>query len=143
MKFEIEYIEKLAKVIADNELTEISLEDGIKTLEKNKIHPQGTIKLNEIERKAIEEKQECEEEFVGANYGTFKKAVADVVCATLEEIQAKYHEVINSGKLEEIFGTIEVVVLDGEENEFGFMTEVMSEGEYEAKAEKIAEMLKK
>ena len=28
MKFEIEYIEKLAKVIADNELTEISLEDG-------------------------------------------------------------------------------------------------------------------
>lgn len=28
MKFEIEYIEKLAKVITDNELTEISLEDG-------------------------------------------------------------------------------------------------------------------
>jgi len=28
MKFEIEYIEKLAKIISDNELTEISLEDG-------------------------------------------------------------------------------------------------------------------
>lgn len=28
MKFDIEYIEKLAKVIADNSLTEISLEDG-------------------------------------------------------------------------------------------------------------------
>ena len=28
MKFEVEYIEKLAKIIADNELTEISLEDG-------------------------------------------------------------------------------------------------------------------
>lgn len=28
MKFEIEYIEKLAQIIADNELTEISLEDG-------------------------------------------------------------------------------------------------------------------
>ena len=28
MKFEIDYIEKLAKLIADNELTEISLEDG-------------------------------------------------------------------------------------------------------------------
>ena len=28
MKFEIEYIEKLAKIIVDNELTEISLEDG-------------------------------------------------------------------------------------------------------------------
>lgn len=28
MKFEIDYIEKLAKIITDNELTEISLEDG-------------------------------------------------------------------------------------------------------------------
>jgi len=28
MKFETDYIEKLAKIIADNELTEISLEDG-------------------------------------------------------------------------------------------------------------------
>ena len=28
MKFEIDYIEKLAKIIADNELTEISLEEG-------------------------------------------------------------------------------------------------------------------
>ena len=28
MKFETEYIEKLAKVIVDNGLTEISLEDG-------------------------------------------------------------------------------------------------------------------
>ena len=28
MRFDIEYIEKLAKVLADNSLTEISLEDG-------------------------------------------------------------------------------------------------------------------
>ena len=28
MKFETDYIEKLAKIVADNELTEISLEDG-------------------------------------------------------------------------------------------------------------------
>ena len=28
MKFEIDYIEKLAKVLSDNSLTEISLEDG-------------------------------------------------------------------------------------------------------------------
>ena len=28
MKFEVDYIEKLAKIISDNELTEISLEDG-------------------------------------------------------------------------------------------------------------------
>ena len=28
MKFDIEYVEKLAKVLAENSLTEISLEDG-------------------------------------------------------------------------------------------------------------------
>ena len=28
MKFDIEYIEKLAKVLSDSSLTEISLEDG-------------------------------------------------------------------------------------------------------------------
>ena len=28
MKFDIDYVEKLAKVLADNSLTEISLEDG-------------------------------------------------------------------------------------------------------------------
>ena len=32
MKFEIDYIEKLAKIIANNELTEISLEDGDKAI---------------------------------------------------------------------------------------------------------------
>ena len=42
-------------------------------------------------------------EFTGANYGTFKKAVADEVCATLETIQSKHQEIVTSGQLESIF----------------------------------------
>ena len=38
--------------------------------------------------------KEIEEEFSGKGYGDFKKAVADVVCNTLEEIQDKYNKVI-------------------------------------------------
>jgi tryptophanyl-tRNA synthetase len=46
--------------------------------------------------------EEAEKEFVGANYGTFKRAVADVVCETLERIQTKYNEYINSSYLDEV-----------------------------------------
>ena len=46
--------------------------------------------------------EEAEKEFVGANYGTFKKAVADVVCDTLERLQSKYNEYINSPYLDEV-----------------------------------------
>ena len=57
-----QYLIKFLKVLDDIAEQKISLEDGIKTLEKNKIHPQGTIKLNEIERKAIEEKIKLEQQ---------------------------------------------------------------------------------
>ena len=43
---------------------------------------------------------EIEAEFEGKGYGDFKRAVADVVCAKLEEIQAKYNEIINSDLIE-------------------------------------------
>lgn len=46
--------------------------------------------------------EEAEKEFVGANYGTFKKAVADVVCDVLERIQTRYNEVIDSPYLDEV-----------------------------------------
>ncbi len=39
---------------------------------------------------------DIEKEFEGKGYGEFKRAVADVVCAKLEEIQAKYNEIISS-----------------------------------------------
>lgn len=46
--------------------------------------------------------EEAEKEFEGANYGTFKKAVADLVCSTLEDLQAKYNQYINSPYLDEV-----------------------------------------
>ncbi len=46
--------------------------------------------------------EDIEKEFEGKGYGDFKRAVADAVCATLEEIQAKYNEVIASNLLETV-----------------------------------------
>jgi len=46
--------------------------------------------------------EEIENEFLDGGYGNFKRAVADAVCMTLENIQTKYHEVINSGMLDEV-----------------------------------------
>jgi tryptophanyl-tRNA synthetase len=45
---------------------------------------------------------EVEAEFKGANYGTFKKAVADIVCETIAPLQAKYHEIISSSLIDEV-----------------------------------------
>lgn len=46
--------------------------------------------------------KEAEEEFKDAQYGTFKKAVADAVCETLEPIQARFNEVSGSSLLSEV-----------------------------------------
>lgn len=40
--------------------------------------------------------------FEGKGYGEFKKAVADVVCDTLQQIQDRYHEIINSGQIDKV-----------------------------------------
>jgi len=40
--------------------------------------------------------------FKDASYGEFKKAVADVVVSTLKEIQTRYNEIMNSGRIDEI-----------------------------------------
>ena len=42
------------------------------------------------------------ERFNGQGYGTFKKAVADVVCAELEELQRKVKEIQSSGIIEKV-----------------------------------------
>ncbi|MBF1100920.1 MAG: tryptophan--tRNA ligase [Solobacterium sp.] len=44
--------------------------------------------------------EDIENEFEGKGYGDFKKAVADAVCAKLEEIQTRYNEIINSDLIE-------------------------------------------
>lgn len=46
--------------------------------------------------------EDIENEFATGGYGNFKRAVADSVCNTLETIQNKYHEVIDSGLLDEV-----------------------------------------
>lgn len=45
---------------------------------------------------------EVEEKFKDANYGTFKREVADVVVKELSEIQNRYNEILNSKELDEI-----------------------------------------
>lgn len=45
---------------------------------------------------------DVENEFKGANYGTFKKNVSDVVCETLEKIQCRYRELVDSCELDKI-----------------------------------------
>lgn len=47
-------------------------------------------------------KEEIVEEFADANYGTFKKAVGDLVAETFEKIQKRYNELINSDELDKI-----------------------------------------
>ena len=46
--------------------------------------------------------EEIEKEFEGKGYGDFKRAVADVVCAEMEALQSKYHEVISSGLVDKV-----------------------------------------
>ena len=46
--------------------------------------------------------EEVEEEFKGCNYGTFKKAVADVVINEIEPFQKRYKEIIESGLLDKV-----------------------------------------
>jgi len=45
---------------------------------------------------------EAEERFKDTNYGTFKRAVADVVCNELEPFQKRYLEYLNSGYVDEV-----------------------------------------
>ena len=49
-----------------------------------------------------ESKEEVVQKFADANYGTFKKAVGDLVAETFEKIQARYNELINSEELDKI-----------------------------------------
>lgn len=49
-----------------------------------------------------ESEEEVVQKFADANYGTFKKAVGDLVAETFEKIQARYNELINSEELDKI-----------------------------------------
>ncbi len=43
---------------------------------------------------------DIEAEFEGKGYGDFKRSVADCVCGTLEKIQTRYQEVLDSGEID-------------------------------------------
>lgn len=45
---------------------------------------------------------EIEREFAGKGYGTFKRAVAESVCATLEVIQERYRNILKTGTLDDV-----------------------------------------
>lgn len=69
MKFEIEYIEQLAKVVADNDLSEITLEDSEKAIiikkEKNIVQAQvaaPVVASAPVVQQSVEEKVEVKED---------------------------------------------------------------------------------
>ena len=138
MKFDIEYVEKLAKVLADNSLTEITLEDGEQAISLRKevvsvatapvatpvVAPQATAP---VEKPAQEVKKG--KPLTSPMVGTFYKAPSpdakpfvevgqtikegDVVCIVeamklMNQIEAEV-----SGKI------VEICVQDGQPVEFG------------------------
>jgi tryptophanyl-tRNA synthetase len=47
-------------------------------------------------------REDIEKEFVGKNYGEFKRCVADEVCHVIGDIQNKYNEILNSDLLDKV-----------------------------------------
>ena len=137
MKFDIDYVEKLAKVLADNSLTEISLEDGEQaiTLRKEVMGvaaapvvtasaPQS-VQNAPVEQKEVKKGKPLTSPMVGTFYSApspdadpFVKVgqtvkEGDVVCIVeamklMNEIEAEF-----AGKV------VEICVEDGQPVEFG------------------------
>ena len=129
MKFDIEYIEKLAKVLADNSLTEISLEDGEQVVAAAPVaQPQAAQPAQTsapAEQKEVKKGKPLTSPMVGTFYSapspdadpfvkvgqTIKEG--DVVCIVeamklMNEIESEF-----SGKI------VEICVQDGQPVEFG------------------------
>ena len=77
--------------------------DSIGKVQLDKANQPGLYNLIEIASSLSgRSMEEITEEYKDAGYGQLKRYVADVVCAELEKIQARYREVIASGELYEI-----------------------------------------
>lgn len=135
MKFDIDYVEKLAKVLTDNSLTEISLEDGEQAITLRKevlgVAPVASIPAAVQSSLPAEKKEEVKKgkPLTSPMVGTFYKASSpdakpfvevgqtikegDVVCIVeamklMNEIEAEF-----GGKV------LEICVSDGQPVEFG------------------------
>ena len=64
---------------------------------------------------------EIEEKFKDSNYGEFKRCVADVVCEFLGNVQDRYKDIIESGKLDEILNDGANKVREISKNKFNDM----------------------
>ena len=127
MKFDIEYIEKLAKVLSDSSLTEISLEDGEQAITIRKEVVTGTPVV--AAAPAAKEEVKRGKPLTSPMVGTFYKSPSpdakpfvevgqsvnqgDVVCIVeamklMNEIESEF-----SGKI------VEICVEDGQPVEFG------------------------
>jgi tryptophanyl-tRNA synthetase len=77
--------------------------DSDSTVKYDKTNKAGISNLLEILSKINKVSiKELETKYVGSNYGTFKKDVADAVVGLLKKIQAKYAEVKASGETLEV-----------------------------------------
>ena len=138
MKFDIEYIEKLAKILAENSLTEVSLEDGEQAVTLRKevigvaapvVAPSVTPTTQTVSASIEEKEVKKGRPLTSPMVGTFYKAPSpdakpfvevgqtikegDVVCIVeamklMNEIESEF-----SGKI------VEICVQDGQPVEFG------------------------
>lgn len=77
--------------------------DSIGIIQLDKENQPGLYNLIEIASSLTDRSMnDIVDEFAGQGYGKLKTYVADVVCAELEKIQNKYHDIINSHLLDEI-----------------------------------------
>ena len=140
MKFDIEYVEKLAKVLADNSLTEISLEDGEQAITLRKevmgvaaapvvatapVSQQAQTASVPVEQKEVKKGKPLTSPMVGTFYSApspdaepFVKVgqtvkEGDVVCIVEAMKLMNEIEAEFSGKI------VEICVSDGQPVEFG------------------------
>ena len=77
--------------------------DSLNDIKLDKENQPGLYNLIEIASSLSERTMEdIAEEFKGQGYGKLKAYVADIVCVTLEKIQERYRQIIDSRQIEEI-----------------------------------------
>lgn len=97
---------------------DIFLKDDLKTIRKkimSAVTDMGNeVKYDEVNKPGISNLltiyaalkeisiEDAEKEFVGKRYGEFKTAVADVVCNEMEAFQARYRDIVENKKYEQV-----------------------------------------